>query len=99
MKARAGFSVALRAMAAVAALGAMAASAGCPSLESYYRTEKDVDVTRDVAYAGDDLPKHTLDIYAPKDHSAPFPVVVFVHGGYWRGGDKDYYQSITGLYG
>jgi acetyl esterase/lipase len=37
-------------------------------------------------------------VYAPKDaHGAP--VVLFVHGGYWIEGDKDFLVFITGLYG
>jgi acetyl esterase/lipase len=44
----------------------------------------------DVAYwQGDDFDaeKHKLDIYAPPG-AGPHPVVVFVHGGSWRFGDR-----------
>lgn len=41
---------------------------------------------RDVAY-GDD-PRQRVDLYLP-DGPGPFPVVVMVHGGAWRIGDKD----------
>ena len=46
--------------------------------------------TFDVRYAtveGVDAKFHSLDIYAPKGAKAA-PVVVFVHGGYWKAGDK-----------
>jgi acetyl esterase/lipase len=43
-------------------------------------------------------PKHQLDIFAP-ENARGAPVVHFVHGGYWVGGDKDYHTWLTGLYG
>ena len=52
--------------------------------------EGDMKVTRDVAYdehdGGDDV-RRSLDIYAPADASG-LPVMVFIHGGGWRQGDK-----------
>jgi acetyl esterase/lipase len=79
-------------------LSALTASA-CPSLESFYRARDRVGATVDVEYAADHIAKHRLDVYFPRDTKEPWPVVVFVHGGYWRGGDKTYWQAITGLYG
>lgn len=79
-------------------LCALAATA-CPSLESFYRARDLVGATVDVEYAADHIAKHRLDVYFPRETREPWPVVVFVHGGYWRGGDKTYYQAITGLYG
>lgn len=33
----------------------------------------------------------TLDVYRPRTGNAPFPVLIFVHGGSWKDGDgKDY---------
>jgi len=40
-----------------------------------------VEVIRHVPYIDDGLPEHTLDIYRPKIHTAPWPVVFYVHGG------------------
>lgn len=85
----------MRLAVAVAVLSCSA----CPSLESFYRGRHAVAVTVDVEYAADHIPKHRLDVYRPRDTKDPWPVVVFVHGGYWRGGDKTYWQAITGLYG
>ena len=44
-------------------------------------------VERDVAYAGTDNARQTLDLYAPaegKNH----PIVFWIHGGGWQHGDK-----------
>lgn len=49
-----------------------------------------VDVTRDIPYADNDNPRQRLDLYLPKSRSADaaLPVLVFIHGGGWRAGDK-----------
>ncbi|HEY4220801.1 MAG TPA: alpha/beta hydrolase [Myxococcota bacterium] len=75
------------------------AASGCPSLSSFYRGRDDVGASIDLAYVNDGLEKHRLDVYHPRDSKERWPVVVFVHGGYWKGGDKTYWQAITGLYG
>jgi acetyl esterase/lipase len=60
----------------------------------------EVEVIRDVVYRdlaeGEDAArgKNKLDVYLPKGRK-DFPVVVFVHGGAWRTGDK---SGILGLY-
>ncbi|MDU0369822.1 alpha/beta hydrolase [Hymenobacter endophyticus] len=39
--------------------------------------------------------RHRLDVYAPKEKSAtPRPVVVFIHGGSWNSGSKNFYSFI-----
>jgi acetyl esterase/lipase len=47
-----------------------------------YRTDKDADKER-----------HTLDVYTPKGKK-DFPVVLFVHGGSWRSGNKNLYAAL-----
>lgn len=49
-----------------------------------------IDTQRDIPYAGTNNPRHKLDLYLPKTRSSdqPLPVVVFIHGGAWQGGDK-----------
>lgn len=43
--------------------------------------------TIDLRYGSGD--KETLDLYQPlKPDTDPAPLAVFIHGGYWRGGDK-----------
>lgn len=44
----------------------------------------------DVAYAGDDLPAHRLDIFCPEGGHEPLPVVINVHGGGLLLGSKEY---------
>lgn len=66
---------------------------------SFYGNKGEVRVLTDIVYReGSNNPKHTLDLYLPKD-AKNFPVVHFIHGGYWHSGDKNYYQEVTGLYG
>jgi len=48
-----------------------------------------VDVVRHVPYIDDGLADHTLDIYRPKAHPGPWPVVFYVHGGGFRLLSKD----------
>jgi len=46
-------------------------------------------VERDLAYCATPDPEQTLDLYRPRDPRAtPAPLVVYVHGGAWRAGDK-----------
>jgi acetyl esterase/lipase len=55
-----------------------------------------LEVRRDVVYAGTANPKQTLDLYLPKapsDH--PRPLVIFIHGGGWESGDKN--DAFVGL--
>ncbi|MFQ3651774.1 MAG: alpha/beta hydrolase [Gemmataceae bacterium] len=40
-------------------------------------------------YPGKD--RHTLDLFCPVDTDSPAPVVLFVHGGTWMAGDKDFF--------
>ncbi len=43
---------------------------------------------RDIAYLGDTLKKHRLDLYLPAGVKGPIPLLVFVHGGGWVSNDK-----------
>jgi arylformamidase len=60
----------------------------------------EVETIKDVAYndAKDADPvRHKLDLYLPKGQK-DFPVLIFVHGGYWKFGNKDLYEPIGKLY-
>ena len=52
-----------------------------------WHANAEVAVTRDVVFAEVDETKLKLDLYVPKVDSKP-PLVVWVHGGGWRGGSK-----------
>jgi acetyl esterase/lipase len=57
-----------------------------------------VEHLADIPYNGSDSQEeHHLDLYLPRGQK-DFPIVVFVHGGGWRWGDKDwrgYYGSVA----
>jgi len=44
----------------------------------------------DQPYAGAANPKQKLDLYLPRERKSdqPLPVVVFIHGGAWKAGDR-----------
>lgn len=48
----------------------------------------DVKVERDIVYAQVGSRKLLLDLYLPSKRTAPLPVIMWVHGGGWRGGSK-----------
>jgi acetyl esterase/lipase len=55
-----------------------------------------VDAQKDITYTeGDpaDAAKHKLDLYLPRDKKS-FPVLVFIHGGSWRSGDRSTYPAL-----
>jgi acetyl esterase/lipase len=59
----------------------------------------EVKAIRDVAYYDGpdaDKVKHKLDLFLPKDQK-DFPVVLFVHGGAWRHGDKSFFGVYSAL--
>jgi acetyl esterase/lipase len=41
-----------------------------------------------VPYANDTLKNHLLDIYLPPTGKSSYPVLIWIHGGGWRKGDK-----------
>jgi acetyl esterase/lipase len=47
-----------------------------------------MSVVKDLAYVPGGGPRQTLDLYLPKA-DGPRPLIVWVHGGGWRGGSKD----------
>ena len=48
-----------------------------------------VRVVRDITYAETPEKKLLLDLYLPEAASSPPPLVVWIHGGAWRGGNKN----------
>lgn len=49
-------------------------------------------VARAVEYGP--LPRHRLDLYAPRDGEGPWPVVVYIHGGSWASGSRSSYDFV-----
>src|SRR5262249_9669933 len=47
-----------------------------------------VKVERNLAY-GTHGERNTLDLYLPGEGRAPRPLVIWIHGGAWRSGNKD----------
>lgn len=54
------------------------------------RAPQGVKVLRDLPYAGTANPRQTLDLILPEKRATekPLPLVVWIHGGGWRNGDK-----------
>lgn len=50
------------------------------------------DVRRDIAFGSD--PRMRLDLYVPKELTAPAPVLLFFYGGSWQSGSKDVYRAF-----
>lgn len=49
----------------------------------------DVKTLQDITYATVDDRKLPLDLYLPASVNKPVPLVIWIHGGGWRGGSKD----------
>ena len=59
-------------------------------------TPPNVDVQAGISYIEGtpaDANKHKLDLYLPRDKKN-FPVLVFLHGGSWRNGDRSLYKAL-----
>lgn len=49
-----------------------------------------IELLPNLPYAGTDNPRQMLDLLLPRNRSdGPLPVVVFIHGGAWRNGQKE----------
>jgi acetyl esterase/lipase len=71
-----------------------------PARRNYYGKTGTLDVRLDVPYvSGSHDDKQRLDLYLPLSHSAPFPMIVFVHGGYWKPLDRRWLQWLLGTHG
>ena len=71
-----------------------AADSSTPANHTY-----EVEAKRDFTYyngAEADKKKHKLDLYLPKGKT-DFPVVLFVHGGGWVFGDKNFFGVYEGV--
>ncbi len=75
-------------------LAACTSIAGCSPLRvaEGLTAGHDFALTRDIAYASG--PRQRLDIYRPRPAGKVFPVVVFLYGGRWQTGSKEYYRLL-----
>lgn len=78
--------------ARIRALGRTIAPAVLESAQAIFTPQHEAEpyagvrVTRDARYGAHD--RHRLDVFAPQASGAPRPVLLFVHGGGFTGGDK-----------
>ena len=82
-------------MRAAALLALLTGCAG--TMESFFAQDV-VDEHLDEAYVdGTADPRQHLDYFLPRD-LAEYPIVVFIHGGFWIHQSKDFFQPVVGLY-
>ena len=55
-----------------------------------------ITVHRDLAYVTDRHERQKLDLYVP-DKGESLPLIIWVHGGAWRGGSKEHYTPMEYL--
>jgi len=71
-----------------------------PARRNYYFRHDGVTVRWDVPYAAGAFDrKRQLDLYLPRGVAPGFPIVVFVHGGYWSALDRRWLQPLLGAHG
>jgi arylformamidase len=71
-----------------------------PARRNYYFQRDQVRRRPDLPYVvGLTDPKRQLDLYLPQNAAARFPIVVFVHGGYWSPLDRRWMQPLLGAFG
>ena len=49
-------------------------------------------VAKDAPFGAD--PRQTIDVYRPRGHRDPVPIIVFIYGGSWRSGSKAGYAFV-----
>ncbi len=71
---------------------------GCAGTMETFFAQDVVDEHLDVPYVdGTTDPRQHLDYFLPRDLAA-YPIVVFIHGGFWIHQSKDFFQPVVGLY-
>lgn len=71
-------------------LKALSRSKGPDAKTSPRTIPSGIEALLDLPYADSDNPRQKLDLYLPKTRSSEqtLPVIAFIHGGGWKGGDK-----------
>src|ERR1700722_7072860 len=71
-----------------------------PARRNYYFKRGEVECLFDVPYASSASdPKRQFDLYLPRGKTTGFPIVLFVHGGYWSALDRRWLQPLLGTFG
>jgi acetyl esterase/lipase len=55
----------------------------------------DVEFIRDITYATVDGTELKLNLSRPKNATGPLPCILVIHGGAWRGGNREGHNDIT----
>jgi acetyl esterase/lipase len=53
-----------------------------------------VRVLRDLEYVQNGHERNRLDLYLPETVARPLPLIVWIHGGGWKGGDKSFCPAV-----
>ena len=77
----------------VAAISVLAQRRGAAAA---MKVPEGVTVYRDLAYVTDGHERQKLDLYVPET-GENLPLIIWIHGGAWRGGDKTHYMPIEYL--
>jgi acetyl esterase/lipase len=77
----------------LAALAALLAWTGSASAQAP-KVPEGVKVLRDQEYVPGGHARQKLDLYLPAKADGPLPVVVWVHGGAWRAGNKNFCPGV-----
>jgi len=54
-------------------------------------------VHRNLEYIKDGHERQRLDLYVPENADSPLPVIVWIHGGAWLAGSKDFTGQVLGF--
>src|SRR5258708_6579409 len=93
---RAAITIATVALCAAAALGADAAASPLAASPVAATAASGFDTFANVPYVRGGTSQQILDLYVPRHITRPVPLIVYVHGGGWSGGDKSELQGNSG---
>jgi acetyl esterase/lipase len=54
------------------------------------RVPEGTKIERNLEYVKDGHERNKLDLYLPEKSDSPLPLIVWIHGGAWKAGSKDY---------
>jgi acetyl esterase/lipase len=78
----------------LAAWGSVALAQQPPQTSAPSDLPPGVRCLRDLEYVPGGHPRQKLDLYLPEKAGRPRPVIVWVHGGAWTQGDKDWRRAV-----